>query len=287
MVKLGRQASQATKDFFLSLSLANLCMVDPWTRVLGLSNGDLFFRRDPPTRMDLVGVVTAVLFLSAAFWSIGTLAREWGPRWLKASVRTIFLLTVLIPIHTLMIRVPKLWWLETRVTFWYAETARRAPSLAHFMIAFALVAFLAIIVRYGRQIEKLAIPAVMLEIPFVLITFFQAGKLFWNYDQFLTQFRDQPTIAMSPTHQGKAHARVVWLLFDELDNGMIDGSNRFGVAVPEIERLRHESIIATKAISPAFCPRLSMPSYLSGHEVSTFDPVGPSSATTRMADTRR
>ena len=286
-MKLGKQASQATKDFLLSLSLANLCMVDPWTRVLGLSNGDLFFRRDPPTRMDLVGVVTAVLFLSAAFWSVGTLAREWGPRWLKASVRTIFLLTVLIPIHTLMIRVPKLWWLETRVTFWYAETARRAPSLAHFMIAFAIVAFLAIIVRYGRQIEKLAIPAVMLEIPFVLITFFQAGKLFWNYDQFLTQFRDQPTIAMNPTYQGKAHARVVWLLFDELDNGMIDGSNRFGVAVPEIDRLRHESIIATKAISPAFCTRLSMPSYLSGHEVSTFDPVGPSSATTRMADTGR
>ncbi|HXR25204.1 MAG TPA: hypothetical protein VN742_07570, partial [Candidatus Binataceae bacterium] len=84
-------------------------------------------------------------------------------------------------------------------------------------------------------------PAVMLEIPFVLITFFQAGKLFTNYDQFLTEFRDQPTIAMSPTHKSKAHARVVWLLFDELDNGMIDGSNRFGVAVPEIDRLRHTS----------------------------------------------
>lgn len=177
MIDLGKQASQATKDFFLSLSLANLCMVDPWTRVLGLSNGDLFFRRDPPTRMDLVGVVTAVLFLSAAFWSVGTLAREWGPRWLKAAVRTSFLATVLIPIHTLIIRVPKFWWLETRATLWYADTARQAPSLASTMIAFAIIGFLAIILRYGRQIERIAIPAVMLEVPFVLITFFQAGKL--------------------------------------------------------------------------------------------------------------
>src|ERR1700730_1205517 len=212
MVKLGRQASQATKDFFLSLSLANLCMVDPWTRVLGLSRGDLFFRRDPPNRMDLVGVVTAVLFLSATFWSVGTLAREWGPRWLKAVVRTIFLLTVLIPVHTLIVRIPKFWWLETRATLWYAETARHAPNLAPILIAFASIAFLAIFLRYGRQIEKLVIPVIMMEIPFVLITFFQAGKLFRNYDQFLTEFRDQPTIAMSPTHKSKAHARGVWLL---------------------------------------------------------------------------
>ncbi len=280
-MNLGKQASQASKDFLLSLSLANLCMVDPWTRVLGLSQGDLFFRRDPPTRMDLVGVVTAVLFLTAAFWSVGTLTREVGPRWLKGGVRTTFLVTLLIPIHTLIIRVPKFWWLETRATLWYASAAQHAPSLAPLAIASAIVVFLAIVVRYSRQIEKFAVTAVMLEVPFVLITFFQAGKLFKNYDQFVTQFRDQPTVAMSPTH--KAHGRVVWLLFDELDNGMVDGSNRFGVAVPEIDRLRHESIIATKAVSPAFCTRLSIPSYLSGHEISIFDPTGPSGVITRAA----
>jgi type I phosphodiesterase/nucleotide pyrophosphatase len=283
-MNLGKQASQASRDFLLSLSLANLCMVDPWTRVLGLSQGDLFFRRDPPSRMDLVGVVTAVLFLTATFWSVGTLAREMGPRWLKGSVRTTFLITLLIPVHTLVIRIPKFWWLETRATLWYAKAARHAPSLAPFAIGVVIVVFVAILIRYGQRIERYAVTAVMLEVPFVLITFFQAGKLFKNYDQFVTEFRDQPTVAMSPTH--KARGRVVWLLFDELDNGMVDGSNRFGVTVPEIDRLRRESIIATKAVSPAFCTRLSIPSYLSGHEVSSFEPTGPSSAIAKVAQTK-
>lgn len=287
MMKSGKRASQATKDFFLSLSLSNLCMIDPWTRVLGLSNGDLFFRRDPPSRMDLVGVVTLVLFLTATFWSVGTLVREWGPRWLKAAVRTIFLLTVVIPIYTLIMRVPKFWWLGPRATLWYSAIAQYSPSLATAIFAFGAVGFLALVLRFGRQIEKIAVPAVMLEIPFVLITFFQAGRLFINHDQFLTEFRDQPTIAMSPIRPGKSHTRVIWLLFDELDNGMIDGSNRFGVAVPEIDRLRRESMIATQAISPAFCTRLSMPSYLSSREVAELDPVGPSSAIIRLADTGR
>ena len=284
-MKLGKHSSQTFKDYFLALSLANLCMVDPWTRVLGLSTGDIFFRKAPPLRMDLVGVVVAVLFLAAAFWSVGTLAREFGPRWVKATVRTIFLLMLLIPIHTLLVRFSRFWWIETRGCIWYADAVRHAPVAGATLLALAVVAVLAVIVRWGRQIEKLAIPAVMLEIPFVLITFFQAGRLFMNYDQFLTQFRDQPTLAMNHVVKTRAHSRVVWLLFDELDNGMIDGSNRFGGDVPEIDRLSHESIMATNAISPAFCTRLSMPSYLSGREISSFDPIGPSSATVTLAST--
>src|ERR1700682_3255177 len=99
-MKFGKYTNQALKDFFLALSLANLCMIDPWTRVLGLSLDDGFFRKAPPTRM---GVVTAVLFLTAASWSVTTIAREFGSRSLKITVRTLFLLFALIPIQTLLV----------------------------------------------------------------------------------------------------------------------------------------------------------------------------------------
>jgi hypothetical protein len=237
--------------------------------------------------MDLVGVMVAVLFLCAAFWSVGTLSREFGGCWIKGTVRTAFLIVLFVPIHTLLIRIPRFWWVETRTCLHYLNALEYAPLMAPVLLALAIAAFLGTVTRFGRQIEKIAIPAVMLEVPFVVITFFQAGHLFVNYDQFLAEFRDQPAVAMSPAHRAKLHGRVVWLLFDELDNGMVDGTNRFEVAVPEIDRFRKESLIATNAISPTFCTRLTLPSYLSGHIISNFQPVGPSSANVTMADTGR
>jgi hypothetical protein len=131
-MKFGKYTNQALKDFFLALSLANLCMVDPWTRVFGLSLDDGFFRKAPPTRMDVVGVVIAVLFLTAAFWSVTTIVREFGPLSLKIAVRTLFLLFALIPIHTLLVRMPRFRWLETKVGLWFSDLATKAPSAAHF-----------------------------------------------------------------------------------------------------------------------------------------------------------
>jgi hypothetical protein len=206
-MKFGKYSSQALKDFFLALSLANLCMIDPWTRVLGLSLDDGFFRKAPPTRMDVVGVVIAVLFLTAAFWSVTTIAREFGSRSLKIIVRTLFLLFALIPIQTLLVRMPSFWWLETRVGLWFSDLAGKAPSAAHFTMALALIVILAAIVRWGRQLEKVIIPIVMMEIPFVLITFFQAGNLFRNYRGFLPQYEDQPAVAMSHVVKARAHSR--------------------------------------------------------------------------------
>src|ERR1700680_301298 len=237
--------------------------------------------------MDVVGVVIAVLFLTAAFLSVTTIVREFGPLSLKIAVRTLFLLFALILIHTLLARMPRFWWLETKVGLWFSDLAGKAPSAAHFTLALAVIAILAAVVRWGRQLEKVIIPIVMMEVPFVLITFFQAGNLFRNYWGFLPQYEDQPAVAMSHVVKARAHSRVVWLLFDELDSAMIDGSNRFGASYPETERLKRESVVATSAVSPAFCTRLSMPTYLSGREISVLAPQGPSHANITLASNGR
>ncbi len=153
-MKFGKHTSQALKDFFLALSLANLSMVDPWTRVLGLSLDDSFFRQGPPTRMDIVGVVIAVLFLTATFWSVTTLVRAFGSAVLKRTVRTRFLFFSLIPIHTLLVRTPRFWWLETQLCLWYAGVAAHAPGVAHLTSLLALIVMIAATVRWGRQLEK-------------------------------------------------------------------------------------------------------------------------------------
>ncbi len=137
----------------------------------------------------------------------------------------------------------------------------------------------------GPAIGKIFIPIVMMEVPFVLITFFQAGNFFSNYQRFAPRYGDQAAVAMNHIVKVRAHSRVVWLLFDELDSGVIDGSDRFGTGYPQISRLQRESVVATNAVSPASCTRLSLPTYLSGREISVLDPQGPSSANITLAST--
>jgi Sulfatase len=284
-MKFGNQTSRALKDFFLALSLANLCLLDPWTRVLGLSPNDIFFRKAPPTRMDVVGVIFTVLFLTASFWSVTTILREFGPRWLKNTHRTTFLIFSLVPIHSLLVRTPRFWWLETRICLGFTDAVRHAPSVAYGALALGAVLMIAGIARWGRQLEKVFVPIIMMEIPFVLITFFQAGRQFEGYWRFAREYQDQPAVAMDHVVKVGAHSRVVWLLFDELDRGIIDNHRRFGINLAELDRFTRESVVATNAISPTACTRLSIPTYLSGYEISQVDPTGPAHANITLAST--
>jgi hypothetical protein len=169
--------------------------------------------------MDIVGVVIAVLFLTATFWSITTLVRESRFALLKTTVRTLFLLFALIPLHTLLVRTPRFWWLETRLCLWYSEVSTAAPGTAQLATALVAIFVIAATVRWGRQLERVFIPIVMMEVPFVLITFFQAGNFFNNYRNFAPQYQDQASVAMNHIVKSRIHSRVVWLLFDELDRG--------------------------------------------------------------------
>jgi hypothetical protein len=157
--------------------------------------------------------------------------------------------------------------------------------VASILLALGTALTIAGIARWGRQLEKVFIPIVMMEVPFVLITFFQAGNQFEGYRRFAREYQDQPAVAMDHVVKVAAHARVVWLLFDELDRGIIDNHSRFGIKLAEFERFAGESVVATNAISPTSCTRLSIPTYLSGYEISQVDPTGPSTAKITLAAT--
>ncbi len=273
-MQFGQHTSQALKDFSLALSLANLLMIDPWTRVLGLNAIDVFYRKSPPTRMDILGVTIAVLFITAAVWSVTTIIREFGSRTLKIAVRTMFLFIAFESFDAILSRTARFWWYQNQLHEWYESMARFAPRTTTMLSAIAVIALVAAMVRWGRQLTKVAIPAVMFEIPFVLIMFLQAGGMFVNYGHFAEQFQDQPAIAVNRNASVTPHARVVWMLFDELDEGMIGSKKPYQIPIPEIERLKAQSLVATDAVPPAYCTRLSLPAYLTGHQIMDIDPQG-------------
>ena len=82
---------------------------------------------------------------------------------------------------------------------------------------------IAAMIHWGRQLGRVTVAVVMMELPFVLLTFFQAYSLFNDYRRILPRYQAQSAVAMKHGVSTKPHSRVVWLLFDELDTGVIDG----------------------------------------------------------------
>ena len=138
------------------------------------------------------------------------------------------------------------------------------------LFAIFVVAVLAVILWHHHVLSAGAGIALVL-LPFVLVTFLQVGWSLATADSAIA-FGDRALVPPSPT--GKTPAtRVVWLLFDEMDQRMTFSARPSTVHLPEMDRLRSQAIYASNAYPPADWTRLSMPALLSGQLVSRFKPL--------------
>jgi hypothetical protein len=78
--------------------------------------------------------------------------------------------------------------------------------------------------------------------------------------------------------------RVVWLLFDELDQGLTFEARPPGLELPELDRLRRESLFADAAHPPAGTTDVAMPALITGRPVVAVVPVSPNDLELTFAD---
>src|SRR5262245_20755494 len=69
--------------------------------------------------------------------------------------------------------------------------------------------------------------------------------------------------------------RVVWLVFEELDQRTAFETRPAGLELPELDRLRRESLWADAARPPAGTPEVSMPALITGRPVVSVTPLNP------------
>jgi hypothetical protein len=69
--------------------------------------------------------------------------------------------------------------------------------------------------------------------------------------------------------------RVVWLVLEELDQRIVFEARPPGLELPELDRLRRESLYGVAARPPAGSPEISMPALITGRPVVAVAPVSP------------
>ncbi len=246
------------RDAAISLSLANLCFVKVWGKAL--SGAGSYFSE---FKIAYGALVIDVILLAVIFFAGITLARRIRKPFVDFIARWSFLVAIFTAANGIAFLTITLSGLNFSRTL-----GRDVAYYSGITVTLALIS-LAIVTR--KRLLAFAPKLLLVLLPFVAITFSQAIlKLVQNVG--VVHAENAP--ATTPTFERKkTPTRVVWIIFDEMDQRLTFGQRPSHIELPELDRLKSESLHATNAYPPAPLTYMSMPALITGRLVSRVTPL--------------
>lgn len=259
---------KVVKEIIIALSLANLCFFEKWAVLLKSSNyhflGSILLQNKyliPP----LLPLILTVLFFAAVFFGSLALARYSRRAWVMKFARLAFLGIFIVFLNRIRVASTQL-----SVNDLIAQYGRLFFVIV--LVGGVSAAFL--IYRWKIQIIRITTGIVLILSPFILVTFSQAAWLLVKEEIIIPQKILAKPVPVYIEEAPKV--RVLWLIFDEMDQRIAFTGRPSGLELPELDRLRDQSLYATDAYAPAFDTAPSMSSYLTGQQIKGIEPVDSS-----------
>jgi hypothetical protein len=247
------------RDAAISLSLANICFVKVWGKAL--SGAGAYFNEFPIT---YASIIVNVLLLAGLFFLAITIARRSRSALSMKLAGWAFLLAILTALNGIALLGLTL----SNVNF----PALMGRNLAYFAGLGLTASVVLAAVKARSYVIRFAPRVILVLLPFVLITFSQAvWKLTRNVG---VAYAESKPLAAAPIARRTPATRVLWIIFDEMDQRMSFSERPAGVDLPELDRLRSQSVYAVNAYPPAPLTYMSMPALITGRLVTKVTPVG-------------
>ncbi len=225
----------------VALSLANLLLVRIWTELLGE-------RVVPAPPVWFAAALINLLLFTALIWTV----IRWGSRTARL-VLAVASVALLAKELALSAGHGAAWWKATAAGV--VESGLRRGWL--WPVALLVLTLLTWLAWRTRQVAWTASVLVMLS-PIVLVT---AGRAGW---QALLQPPAPKAVTQLASTAAESGPRVVWIIFDELDERVAFAQRPVGLHLPALDAFRAESIVFRRAISPSNSTIVSIPALL-GH----------------------
>jgi len=253
----------------LAMSLAHLCFVRAWFSVLNDADYG-YFNRIPVNAATLAGLALNMLLLASVFWlaatGLGRQHRLWPKRLGILAVLALFL----IPIDFVRLN-------------YFAISGAAMLALVRQPLVLALSAVLCLLVWRWHSLAARGVRAILLILlPLAGLTWVRLFLIMLNLVT-LRQYEGLPVLA-PPLTLAKSQPRIVWLVFDELDYRVTFAERPANLPLPELDRLRAESLCATAALPPSNDTLLSMPALTTGRRVVAAEPCSPQDLRLTLAD---
>jgi hypothetical protein len=241
----GQNASkrEAVKDALAAASLALLCLVRIWNAML--ASGSRFFTATPRSRIDYAALLINMAVLTAAFWLGARCVRRYRSSWVQ-NAGWAGMLLCLLPLVDFLRRAAGL----------SVETVLKAGWI--------LIAAGGLLLYFRRRALPFYYQVLLALSPLTIVALAYAGygSLFGEspVTRAISQFSPNDS-------QDASSMRVIWVVFDELDQRVTLEARPAGLDLPQLDEFAKESIRATAAFPPAGQTLLSIPALLSGREV--------------------
>lgn len=255
-------------DAIACLALSALCFSQASRETLFRADWD-FYNRTPLSAATLLALVTSLGALAAAgYLGVRAIRRGRRPVWRRLAAGT-GAATLLLALN------------YVRIT--HEALSRWASALGPFpLLAVAILAIVASLgwprtaLRAVRALALLASPlaGITLALAFWMLLELAAGPV-WR--------RVEPAPLKAPAPSLR---RVVWIVLEELDQRLTFEARPAGRELPELDRLRGESLYADAARPPAATTEVSMPALITGRPVVSVAPLNPNDLQLAFADGR-
>lgn len=241
-------------DFFVAISLANLCLVSAWFPTL-YDAYKSYFNKLPVTSGMLLALMAELVCFSLMAWCGMRALRCFQGRWLHLVLHLGFLGLLLLPLD--FVRLSLLGVTDYQVVVFLKRPATRG----------GLLLMAGVVIWQHRLVARSFGILVGILFPLALSTFTRTFLLLLGVQHLALQPGQVALAQLLPTHPGQP--RVLWLLFDETDQRLAFDQRPAKVKLPELDRLRCESLCATNAFSPGDSTLVSIPGLISGRRFSS------------------
>jgi Sulfatase len=248
-LSLSPAAREKLKDILVCFSLGNLCFVRRWYDLEILQETGLdYLRPGPASSVLLFATLLAGLLLGSIFWLSYQWARERGGFWIKIA-RGGVLLTLVFPLES----VRRYW----NTQFGHTDLPTNVALLSIETLLFA--GLLLVMLGNPRVVRPARQAALLLTFMFpALMVDFLSGHL---SSEPASVFQPKRPAKVLPVHADAP--RFIWIIFDEMDQRIAFNERPVSLELPELDRLRGESLEARRATQTADRTLLAMPMLIS------------------------
>jgi len=257
------------RRFLICLAFATWCFLDTWVEY---AEGDsAYFARRHPVGAVVIPIVCLELTLTLGMFGLWEFCRR---RRLDRALplHWLFLALSLVPLGIASVAA-------LRALPFDVTPMVRHPLFWPVVLIVAVVPFGAAC-RRPRSASRLMREILLYSWPVILVVLVQECRLtLLKYPG--SAYADKPLAVPLASRPG--HARVVWIVFDELSQTIAFGNRPADLELLNLDRLKRDSLYATSAESPADSTEISMPSLILGERVISARPQGPDDLRVRTA----
>lgn len=261
------------RDLMISFSLANIIFIQRWASLIYT---DHYYLKYNPTQ-GIIAVMVCVLLSGTIIFLSSAILIKLQFTYLNDIRKVILIATMIYPLNflrnTYALGVSDFYQLVVgHLGFSAAKIAIALFGMFIFILIFVFRDFLSSGVRIIALISA----------PFVVVTILKSIWMISNLNPAL--FSEKSPIKADKTISGGNKGRVVWIIFDELDQQFLFDKRPNDLQLPEIDQLKARSFYASNAFPPAGSTLLSIPSLITGKLVRNAQPAGANELSIEFSD---